>query len=262
MGVLDISRQLGQARRRLRAFADRERARLALRFFKTAPGEYGEGDRFLGMHVPDVRKVAREFRWLSLSDLRRLFASPWHEERLLALVILADQYRRGGEAERDSIYRLYLASTDGINNWDLVDVSAPAIVGAHLQSRSRAPLLRLAKSRSLWKRRIAIMATHHYIRRGEFDDTLAIAAILVHDEHGLIHKAVGWMLREIGIRDREAEERFLRQHAATMPRTMLRYAIERFPARLRRRYLAKARPSPGASRHPLPASAGRGELGV
>lgn len=235
MGVQHIPRQLAGARRRLRALRDPRRAEFLLRFFRTGRGEYGEGDRFLGIRVPDVRDVAREFRSLSLDEIRRLLESPWHEERLLALMILVDQYRRG--VDRDAIYALYVRS-DRVNNWDLVDGSAPQIVGAQLANRSRAPLRRLARSRDLWKRRIAILATHHFIRAGEYEPTLEIAEILVNDEHDLIHKAVGWMLREVGKRDRAAEERFLRVHAATMPRTMLRYAIERFPAAKRREYLS------------------------
>ena len=238
MGVLDISRELGAARARLRESADPERAKILLRFFKTGPGEYGEGDRFLGIRVPDLRRVAREFGSLSLKDVRALLASKWHEERLLALVILVNQYARGSDAERAAIYRLYLASTDRINNWDLVDVSAPRIAGAHLLDRDRSVLYRLAESPSLWERRIAIMATAWFIRSGQFDDTLAIAEKLLADRHDLIHKAVGWMLREVGRRDRAAEEKFLRKHASRMPRTMLRYAIEHFPKGLRLRYLA------------------------
>jgi 3-methyladenine DNA glycosylase AlkD len=228
---------LAAARRRLRTFADRRRAIFVQRFFKTGAGEYGEGDRFLGLTVPHLREVAREFRSLSLADLRRLLASRWHEERLLALVILVDRYARAGDAERKAIYRLYIASTDRINNWDLVDASAPQIVGAHLARRSRAPLYRLVKSKSVWERRIAIMATFHFIRLGEFEDSLALTAALLDDKHDLIHKAAGWMLREIGKRDRAVEEAFLRKHAAKMPRTMLRYAIERFPPAVRRRYM-------------------------
>jgi 3-methyladenine DNA glycosylase AlkD len=238
VGVLDISRQLTGARKRLRQFGDRERAAFSLRFFKTGPGEYAEGDRFLGLRVPDLRKVAGEFRSLSLSDLRELLASKWHEERLLALVILTRQYARASDSERDAIYRLYLASTARINNWDLVDVSAAQIVGAHLIDRSRAPLRRLAKSRSVWERRIAVIATQQFIRAGEFEDTLAIVKSLLSDPHDLIHKAAGWMLREVGKRDRPALERFLKRNAARMPRTMLRYAIERFPPALRKKYLA------------------------
>jgi len=225
------------ARRRLRDFADPESALFVQRYFKTGPGQYGEGDKFLGLNVPDLRKVAREFRALPLAGLRQLLQSKWHEERLLALVILVDQYGGGDEKARDAIYKLYLASTSRINNWDLVDCSAPQIVGGHLEARSRKPLYRLVKSKSVWERRIAILATHHFIRRGEFDDTFALAESLLDDKHDLIHKAAGWMLREVGKRDRAALEKFLRKHAAKMPRTMLRYSIERFPEATRRKYL-------------------------
>ena len=229
MGVFDIPR-LVAAPKRIRELADPARGKLLLGFFKTGPGEYGEGDRFLGLRVPDVRRVAREFRTLPLTDIRKLLASKWHEERLLALVILVHQYERGDNCE--AIYRLYLASTKHINNWDLVDVSAPRIVGAHLSDRDRAPLYRLARSKSLWERRIALLAA------GKFEDIYAIVEIVLNDSHDLIHKAAGWMLREAGKRDRAALEKFLQKHGRRMPRTMLRYAIERFPAALRKRYLA------------------------
>jgi 3-methyladenine DNA glycosylase AlkD len=238
VGVFDISGQLTAARKRLRQYANRGRASFLLRFFKTGPGEYAEGDRFLGIRVPNARRVAGEFRSLPLEDLRELLRSKWHEERFLALVILTQRYPRASGPERDAIYRLYLESTARINNWDLVDVSAAQIVGAHLIDRSRAPLHRLAKSRSVWERRIAIIATQQFIRRGEFEDTLAIVKSLLSDPHDLIHKAAGWMLREVGKRDRAVLERFLDRNAARMPRTMLRYAIERFPPALRKKYLA------------------------
>jgi len=227
------------ARAALRAAADPEKARVLQGFFKTGPGQYGEGDRFLGINVPALRKFAREFQSLSLADVTGLLQGSWHEERVLALFILVRQYERGDEKTRDAIYRLYLASTDRINNWDLVDGSAPYIVGPHLRERSRAPLYKLAKSKSLWERRIAILATFHFIKHNDYDDAIRIAEILLHDDHDLIHKAAGWMLREIGNRDRAVEEAFLRKHAAHMPRTMLRYAIEKFPEALRTRYLQR-----------------------
>jgi len=233
-----VKKPLIAARRRVHEFADKNRAKFLLRFFRTAPGEYGHGDAFLGLRVPDVRKIAREFRSLARSDVRELLASKWHEERLLALVILTHQFTTGRPSERTSIYRLYLASTGRINNWDLVDVSAAQIVGGYLADRDRRPLYRLAKSKILWERRIAIIATQHFIRRGELDETFAIAGILIDDDHDLIHKAVGWMLREAGKRDRGRLERFLDEAAARMPRTMLRYAIERLPNDLRRKYMA------------------------
>jgi 3-methyladenine DNA glycosylase AlkD len=185
-------------------------------FFRTGPGEYGEGDRFLGIRVPVLRKLARELR---------------------GLLVLVDAYARGDAEAREAVYRLYLASTRHINNWDLVDTSAPHVVGAHLMGGDRSILDDLARSKSLWERRIAILATQHFIRRGDFGTTLRIAEVLVDDGHDLIHKAVGWMLREVGNRDRAAEEAFLRRHHRTMPRTMLRYAIEKFPPELRQRYL-------------------------
>jgi 3-methyladenine DNA glycosylase AlkD len=222
----------------LEAFADDEHARILQRFFKTGPGEYGEGDKFLGLRVPQVRKVAREFRALPLTEVAALLESEWHEVRLLALLILVDQYRRGDAKARDAIYRLYLANTSRINNWDLVDTSAPYIVGAQLATRGRAPLRRLAHSRSLWERRIAILSTFHFIQNGDFDDALAIVTMLLGDRHDLIHKAAGWALREVGKRDRAVLRAFLDEHAHEMPRTMLRYAIEHFDPRLRAKYLA------------------------
>jgi 3-methyladenine DNA glycosylase AlkD len=223
--------------RELKRRSDPDRAAALRRFFKTAPGQYGAGDRFLGLTVPAVRAVAARHWALPLSDLEVLLRSPWHEERLLALVILVRRYERETPTGRAAIYRLYLRNTHRINNWDLVDCSAGQIVGAHLSESNRAVLQRLARSRSLWERRIAIIATGSYIRRGEFGETLRIARMLLADPHDLIQKAVGWMLREVGKRDRAVEEEFLRRHAHRMPRTMLRYAIERFPAGLRRRYL-------------------------
>ena len=217
--------------------ADDEHAALLQRFFKTAPGQYGEGDRFLGLRVPQVRKVAREFRALPLTEVAALLQSEWHEVRLLALIILVGQYRSGDAKAREGIYRLYLANTKRINNWDLVDASAPYIVGAYLETRSRAPLRRLARSRSLWERRIAILATFHFIQNGDFADTLSIVTMLLGDRHDLIHKAAGWALREVGKRDRAVLRAFLDEHAHEMPRTMLRYAIEHFDPRLRAKYL-------------------------
>ncbi len=229
---------LAAVKRDMRKVASARRAEINKWFFKTGPGEYGEGDRFLGLTVPQLRAIARAYRELPLKDVTALLRSPWHEERLLALLILTGQYTRGDEATRRTIHRLYLRNTRSINNWDLVDTSAPVIVGAHLAQGNRAILRRLAASKSVWERRIAIIATQYYIRRGDFADTLAIAEVLLDDEHDLIHKAVGWMLREVANRDRAAAERFIRKHARVMPRTMLRYAIEKFPERLRRKYMA------------------------
>lgn len=229
---------LRSVRRDIRKVATPERAASNRWFFKTAPGEYGHGDRFLGVTVPQLRTLAREYRDMPLKYVVMLLRSPWHEERLLALLILVDQYVRGDVRARQEIHRIYLSNTRSINNWDLVDSSAAQIVGAHLDPRDRRVLRTLARSNSVWERRIAMIATYHYIRKRDFKDALAIAALLRRDEHDLIHKAVGWMLREIGKRDRGAEERFLRKHARRMPRTMLRYAIEKFPPPLRRKYLS------------------------
>jgi 3-methyladenine DNA glycosylase AlkD len=206
-------------------------------FFRTGPGEYGEGDRFLGIRVPVLRTLIREYRGMAVEEMETLLRSPWHEARLLALLLLVDAWVRGGAETRERIHRLYLASTAYVNNWDLVDSSAAQLVGAQLEAGDRGKLEDLARSASLWERRIAIIATLHYIRRGDFGTTLRIAELLVDDRHDLIHKAVGWMLREVGNRDRAAEEAFLRRHHRTMPRTMLRYAIEKFPEDVRKAYL-------------------------
>jgi 3-methyladenine DNA glycosylase AlkD len=222
----------------MKDLANPARAAVVSRFFRTAPGQYGAGDHFLGIAVPVLRKLAVTYQQAPPRVLTRLLDSRWHEERLLALLILVRQYSRADAARRETIYRLYMKRTARINNWDLVDCSAEHIVGAHLRDGRRARLLRLARSKDLWERRIAMLATFHYIKRGEFEDTLRIARILRDDPHDLIHKAVGWMLREVGRRRRDVEEAFLQQHATRMPRTMLRYAIEHFPERLRQRYLA------------------------
>ena len=224
--------------RRLKACANPTRARLLLRFFKTGPGQYGEGDRFLGLTLPQVRNIAREFHALPLPEIEALLESPWHEARCAAGVILTRQYASADARGRTEIHRAYLRRTDCINNWDLVDLTAPVIVGTHLLNRSRSVLRRLARSKSLWERRIAIVATFAFIRESQFDDTFEIAEILLKDRHDLIHKAVGWMLREVGKRDEGALRRFLDRHAATMPRTALRYAIERLSPASRKRYMA------------------------
>jgi 3-methyladenine DNA glycosylase AlkD len=229
---------LASVRRDIRKLARPERAERNKSFFKLGRGEYGEGDRFLGVSLPQLRTLAREYRDMPLKYVATLLQSRWHEERLLALLILVRQYVRADPRARHAIHQLYLRNTRSVNNWDLVDSSAAQIVGAHLETRDRRVLRRLARSKSVWERRIAIIATYHYIRQRDFRDALAIAALLRRDEHDLIHKAVGWMLREIGKRDRRTEERFLKKHAPRMPRTMLRYAIEKFPQPLRRKYLS------------------------
>ncbi len=213
----------------MRAVAEPERASFLQGYFRTP-------ERFLGARVPAIRNIAREYRSRAHADTLALLSSRIHEERLLALFILVDAYA-GSESEgRETIFRLYLNNTRYINNWDLVDTSAAAIVGAHLTTGDRALLDVLARSKDIWERRVAIIATHHFIKRGEFADTVRVATSLLDDEHDLIHKAAGWMLREMGKRDRAALHAFLDAHAAHMPRTMLRYAIERLPAATQRRY--------------------------
>lgn len=228
---------LVELRARVRAAANPERARQSQRYFKTGPGQYGEGDIFLGLNMPTLRTIAQAFRSLPLADCLALLHSEYHEERALALLIMCGAYPKSDAAAQEQLYQAYLDHTTHINNWDLVDVSAPHIVGAHLWPRSREPLYDLARSASLWERRIAIIATMFFIRRDDFADTLALAGILRSDRHDLIHKAVGWMLREVGQRNQEVAEGFLRRHYRVLPRTMLRYAIERFPATLRQQYL-------------------------
>jgi 3-methyladenine DNA glycosylase AlkD len=228
---------LGALRRELRAEADPDDALNLQRFFKTGKGGYGEGDRFLGVRVPVLRRLARGYRDLPATDALTLLRSRWHEERLLALLLLVGLYRRGAAADRQTIFDLYLGHTRYVNNWDLVDSSAKYIVGPHLGPDSTGVLDRLARSPAVWERRIAVLATFHWIDRGEFGPAFRVAELLLSDEHDLIHKAVGWMLREIGKRDRAAEVAFLKAHYTAMPRTMLRYAIEHFSESERRRYL-------------------------
>ena len=221
----------------LRRWSSPTRARINQSFFKTGPGEYGEGDRFRGITVPVLRQLARRYQELSREQVLPLLRSRWHEDRLLALLILVRQHASGDDRTRQAIHALYLRNTRWVNNWDLVDSSAEQLVGAHLAAGAQRRVRKLAKSKLVWDRRIAMIATFHSIKRGEFEDALGVAELLLDDPHDLIHKAVGWMLREIGKRDRSVEERFLRKYACRMPRTMLRYAVERFPPRLRQRFL-------------------------
>ena len=221
-----------------RKAADPAKARLLAGFFKTGKGEYAEGDKFLGLTVPATRAIAKRYRDLPLPAVKRLLASPWHEHRLCALLLLEERFRRE-PGEREKIYRFYLANTRRINNWDLVDLSAPRIVGEWLKDKDRAPLYLLAASKSLWERRIAMVACFAFIYEGESRDALAIAERLLGDKHDLMHKAVGWMLREVGKRCSEkALLGFLRRHYRRLPRTALRYAIERFPEKRRKALLA------------------------
>jgi 3-methyladenine DNA glycosylase AlkD len=228
---------LNEVRADVRKCASRKNAAIAQRFFKTGPGEYAEGDVFLGLRAAQMRGVAKTHRDLNSKDLKKLLHSKYHEDRAVALLIMTEQFARGDVTDREKLYEMYIGNTKYVNNWDLVDLSAGRIVGAYLADKGKQPLTKLAKSPSLWERRIAIIATSWFIQLNEFDETLRIARMLLHDDHDLIHKAVGWMLREVGKRDVAVEEGFLKRHYRNMPRTMLRYAIERFPEGKRQKYL-------------------------
>ena len=223
--------------RELRAAGRPERAAGAARYFKTGPGEYGEGDLFLGVTVPALRKVVRRYETLQLAEVENLLHAKEHELRQAALLILVAQYAKGDPKGQREILRVYLANTSFINNWDLVDCSCREIVGAHVRANSRSLLTKLARSNSLWERRIAMISTMPLVRDGEFSDALRIAEMLLDDRHDLIHKAIGWVLRELGDKDKAALVSFLQQHYKRVPRTALRYAIEHFPAEERKRAL-------------------------
>lgn len=225
--------------RELRKHSSRKKAKVLRRFFKTGPGEYAEGDLFLGVTVPILRKLARQFKDIELKSALELLRSSIHEERLLALLILILKYRGSNEKDKEKIYRTYLENTRYINNWDLVDVTAKHIVGDYLHDKDKDALYELARSPLLWDRRIAILSTFRFIEDRQFEETIKIAGLLLSDRHDLIHKAVGWMLREVGKRRLRTEENFLKTHHKSMPRTMLRYAIEKFPESKRRKYLSK-----------------------
>jgi 3-methyladenine DNA glycosylase AlkD len=222
----------------LRALATPEKAKASAWFFKTGPGQYGEGDQFIGVTVPEQRQVAKRFQGLPLTEVEKLIQSPIHEERLTGLIILVGQFAKGDDALREQIYNFYLAHTANVNNWDLVDSSAEQIVGGYLNDKDRYILERLARSDSLWERRIAIIATFHYIKQGQSEWTFRIADLLMNDKHDLIHKAVGWMLREVGKKcGHDVLEAYLKDRYLRMPRTMLRYSIEHFDPAKRQRYI-------------------------
>ena len=223
----------------IRKLKNPEKAKLLARFFKTGKGEYGEGDVFIGLMVPDSRKIAVKYSKFPFNEIKTLLKSKIHEERLIALLILVNNYHKGDDEEKEKIYNFYLSNTKKINNWDLVDLSAHKIVGAHLIGKDKSILYKLVRSDNLWERRIAIIATFNFINNNKFEDSLKIAKLLLNDKHDLIHKAVGWMLREIGKRNQAVEEKFLRGCYKKMPRTMLRYAIERFDEKKRKFYLGK-----------------------
>ena len=229
---------LDQLRQELQSFARPQKAKILAGFFKTGRGEYGEGDRFIGVTVPASRKIAKKYSKISFKDVEALLKSSIHEERLVALLILVHQYQT---TKNNGIVSFYLRSTKYVNNWDLVDLTAPKILGAYLLQNpgEKKTLAQLAQSQSLWEKRIAIVATYEFIKHNQFEETLSIAEYLLKDAHDLIHKAVGWMLREVGKRNQAVEESFLEKHYRTMPRTMLRYAIERFSEEKRKQYLQK-----------------------
>lgn len=206
-------------------------------FFKTSKGEYGEGDVFAGIKVPEQRQIAKAFFNLGYPAIKRLLSSKIHEERLIALLILVHNFEKRGDAEQEKIFNFYIKNRKGVNNWDLVDLSAPKIVGSYLINRDKKILYKFASSENLWERRISIISTYTFIKSNSYYHTLKISDILLNDKHDLIHKAVGWMLREIGKKDLAVEQNFLRSRYKRMPRTMLRYAIEKFPASKRKKYL-------------------------
>ena len=220
---------------------DEQKAKLYQRFFKTAPGQYGHGDIFLGLTVPQQRQIAKQYSHLPLNELQTLLHTNIHEQRLTSLIILTEQYKKAtkenNHSQQKAIYQFYLNNTKWINNWDLVDVTSSQIVGHYLLDKDRTILYQLAKSSDLWERRIAIISTFTFIRNHQFNDTIKIAALLLHDQHDLIHKAIGWMLREVGKKDQSLLETFLKKHLPQLPRTTLRYAIEKFPEHKRKEYL-------------------------
>lgn len=230
---------LAQIKNELLLLGDPEKAKKLSSFFKTGKGEYGEGDIFLGISVPQQRKIAGKYIDLSLDQLKKLLSSKIHEYRLTALIILVLKYGKANNSEKKEIFDFYLKNTEFVNNWDLVDLSSPKIMGDFLINRDRSILFDLINSTNLWDRRIGILATFSFIRNNDYEDALNISRLLITDSHDLIHKAVGWMLREIGKRDKNVLQEFLNKHYKQMPRTMLRYSIEKFNEEERKHYLAK-----------------------
>ena len=221
----------------LHKLANPEKAKLLQRFFKTGRGEYGEGDVFLGIIVPNQRKIAGKYKFLNLKDIQYLLNSKFHEERMVALFILVEQYKKGDELLRKKIFDFYLNNTKKINNWDLVDLSAVKIIGHYLYGKDKSVIYKFIKSKNIWERRIAVMATLYFINQKQYKDALQVCENLLHDNHDLIHKATGWMLREIGKRNMDEEEECLKKYYKIMPRMMLRYAIEKFDIKKRQFYL-------------------------
>ena len=213
---------------KLQALSDAEKREIFPKFFKAGKGEYGEGDRFLGVTVPNIRAIAKLHKDVSIEEIRELIQSEWHEVRLCALIIMVEKSKKKDESLRKELFNLYLSQTERINNWDLVDLSCRFIVGEYLLDKSRDILYQLAQSSLLWDNRIAIVSTYAFIRKGQLDDTYALSDLMMHHPHDLMHKAIGWMLREAGKRDADRLYNYVMSHRADMPRTMLRYAIEKF----------------------------------
>lgn len=231
---------LKQLQEKFRRLKNSDRAAINARFFKSGKGEYGEGDEFLGITVPQTRLIAKEGSRLTLHDIESLLASPWHEERLLAAILLVMRYKKASAKEKNEIYKLYLKNIKtGINNWDIVDTSAAYIIGAHLEKSSRKDLYRLAHSKNLWEKRVAVIATQHFIRQNDFTDTLKLCEMFLNEKHDLMHKACGWTLREAGKKDLNILRSFLKKHASIMPRTMLRYSIERMNSEERTEWMKR-----------------------
>ncbi len=230
---------LAELRNELKAAANPKKAKVLQGFFKTGRGQYGEGDIFLGITVPRSRGIAMAYASLPLHDVKGLLRSKIHEERLVGLLILVHRYQKGGDSAKRRIVDFYLENRRRVNNWDLVDLTADKILGHYFFDKDKTMLYRFATSPHLWERRIAIISTFYFIKNNHFDEALKISKMLLNDRQDLIHKAVGWMLREIGKKDQSIEEKFLRQHHKTMPRTMLRYAIERFDGRKKKHYMAR-----------------------
>ncbi len=232
---------LSQLIREIESLSKPAKAIFLQKYFRTAKGDYGEGDIFIGLTVPQSRQLARKYKDLTQTEIKELLKSPIHEHRQIALMLLEHKFIKSSEEQRKSIYNFYLKSTKYINNWDLVDGSAPTIVGIYLKDKPRDDLIKLAHSSNLWERRIAIVSTYTFIKLDDFDFTLLISKLLFQDKHDLIHKAVGWMLREVGKRSEKTLKQFLDINGSQMPRTTLRYAIERFSEDTRRHYLESSR---------------------
>ena len=229
--------KLKNLRKVIRDSANEKHANTMQWFFKTGKGEYGEGDKFVGIKVPVQRQIAKKFLDLENEDLKILLKSKIHEEKLIALLILVDNYQKANDKGKEKVYKFYLRNSNKINNWDLVDLSAPKIMGEHLLKNDKQILFKFARSKNLWKRRIAVISTYTFIKNKQFKTTLQISDILLNDDHDLIQKAVGWMLREVGKQDLKTLENFLKPRYNKMPRTMLRYSIEKFPGKKRKKYL-------------------------